>query len=46
MRYTMYGIILLAAFIVSGIAIEALADIGYHEIKEQALEIVNMHRSL
>mgnify|MGYP003322279473 CR=1 FL=1 len=45
MRYTMYGLALLSVLLVSGMAIEALADAGYHEMKEQVLQIVNAHKS-
>lgn len=44
MRYTMYGLVLLSLLLVTGMAIEALADVGYHEIKEQALGLINVNK--
>lgn len=41
MRYSLFGFALLSVLLLSGIAIEALADVGYHEIKEQLLQIIN-----
>lgn len=42
MRNTIYGLAMLSVLLISGVAIEALADVSYHEMKEHVFQIVNM----
>jgi hypothetical protein len=43
MRNTIYGLAMLSVLIASGMVIEALADVVYHEMKEHVIQTVNMH---